>query len=180
MTNKFGYLLFSFLLAGSCFGQEDPVKRTDTPTSQRFYRLDFVVKEFENDKLINSRAYTTTLLADARDKGASIRAGGRVPFATSLVAGGGKQFSYYDVGVNIDSDGARELPSGQLALNVSAEVSNLVATKENTGDQPPVVRNMKWRSAVMVPVKRPTIIFSSDDPSGNRKMQLELTATPIN
>jgi hypothetical protein len=31
----------------------------------------------------------------------------------------------------------------------------------------------------VVPIKKPTTVFSSDDPSGNRKMQLELTATPI-
>jgi hypothetical protein len=32
---------------------------------------------------------------------------------------------------------------------------------------------------VIVPVKKPTVIFVSDDMSSKRQMQLELTATPI-
>jgi hypothetical protein len=32
---------------------------------------------------------------------------------------------------------------------------------------------------VIVPLKKPTVVFSSDDVASKRQMQLELTATPI-
>jgi hypothetical protein len=109
---------------------------------------------------------------------ASIRSGSRVPYATGTPTS--KQVNYYDIGVNIDSREAQELTSGQLTLIVNVDISSLVITKDNAELAPPVVRNTKWSSPVVLAAKRPTIVFSSDDPSGNRKMQLELTATPIN
>jgi hypothetical protein len=43
----------------------------------------------------------------------------------------------------------------------------------------PVTRQNQWRSAVVIPVKKPTVVFSSDDVSSKRQLQLELTATPV-
>ena len=169
-------LLAGIAFASACLGQDDAAKRAETTGPQfRFYRLDYVVKEVENDKVVNSRAYTTLLKSDAA---ASIRAGTRVPYTTSTI-GPDKQYGYYDLGVNIDSRDARELSSGNLMLNVNVDISSVVLAKDATSDLPPVVRTTKWSSPVIIPAKRATTIFSSDDPSGNRKMQLELTATLI-
>jgi hypothetical protein len=44
----------------------------------------------------------------------------------------------------------------------------------------PTIRQNRWVSTVAVPLKKPTVIFSSDDLTSKRQMQLELTATPIN
>ena len=52
--------------ASACLGQEEQAKRPEQP-QPRFYRLDFVVKELENDKVINSRVYSTTLSANTRE-----------------------------------------------------------------------------------------------------------------
>jgi hypothetical protein len=142
----------------------------------RFYRLEFVVKELENEKVINSRSYATSIYVNTREP-ASIRAGTRVPYVTG--GSTGKQYNYYDVGVNIDTREARELPSGQLTLNLNVDISNVVVTKESSGELPPTVRNTRWSSPVVVPIKKSVTVFSSDDPSGNRKVQLDLTATPI-
>jgi hypothetical protein len=176
-------LLAGMVFTNACFGQEEQSKRAETPQPQpRFYKLEFVVKELEKDKVINSRVYATSLSANTRE-GASIRAGSRIPVATttSNPSGGpaSKQYNYYDVGVNIDCRDARELPSGQVTLFLSVDVSNVVGTNETGGDLPPLVRNTKWSSAIVISVRKTTTVFSSDDPSGNRKMQLDITATPI-
>jgi hypothetical protein len=155
--------------------QEEP-KRTEG----KYYRLDIVVKELDGAKVINSRAHALTVEANSRNS-AQVRGGSKVPMATTTVSGTGagvsKQFNFYDIGINIDCREARELP-GQLALYVNAEISSLVAAQEQ-GDTPPVVRQTRWSSPVVVPVKKPTTVFSSDDLAGSRKMQLEITATPI-
>lgn len=183
MTWKLAALMLAGIACASVSSGQDDQAKPFVP-QLRFYRLEFVVKEFESDKVINSRAYTATVAANIRDNSAaSIRAGSRIPYSTSRGEAPGTmvstQFNFYDIGVNIDSREARELPSGQLTLNVSVDISSLIIAKEQTGSLPPAVRNTKWSSLVVIPVKRPTTIFSSDDPSGNRKMQLELTATPI-
>jgi hypothetical protein len=43
----------------------------------------------------------------------------------------------------------------------------------------PVVRQNQWQAGVIVPLKKPTVVFSSDDLTTKRQMQVELTATPI-
>jgi hypothetical protein len=55
-----------------------------------------------------------------------------------------------------------------------------VSSAAETPDAPaPVIRQVKWNAPVIVPLGKPTVIFSSDDPSSKRQMQLELTARPI-
>jgi hypothetical protein len=174
-------LLASLVVSNVGLGQEEQSKRPEAAGPQpRFYRLEFVVKELEHDKVINARMYSTSLSSNTRE-GASIRTGSRVPYATSTFNPGAstKQYNYLDTGVNIDSREARELASGQLALHLSVEVSSLLATKESSGDFPPTIRQTKWSSPVVVPIKKSDTVFSPDDPSGNRKMQLELTVIPI-
>ena len=84
--------------------------------------------------------------------------------------------TYIDVGVNIDCRAAKEIQD-QLALNVAAEISSVAA--DPSSSTLPLVRQTKWSSNVIVPVRKPTTIFSSDDPTTKRQTQLELTAIPI-
>jgi hypothetical protein len=42
-----------------------------------------------------------------------------------------------------------------------------------------LIRQTKWSSNVIVPIGKPTVIFSSDDATTKGQMQLELTATAM-
>jgi hypothetical protein len=65
--------------------------------------------------------------------------------------------------------------SGELSFHLSAEVSNVLSD----GSSPrPIIRQNRWSSYVTVPIKKPTIVFSSDDNTTKHIMQLEVTATP--
>ncbi|MBZ5619470.1 MAG: hypothetical protein LAQ69_12215 [Acidobacteriia bacterium] len=103
-----------------------------------------------------------------------MRTGTRLPVPT----GGGNQFQYFDLGVNIDCHNVREI-LGQLTVQVSADVSAVALETGAASSLPPVVRQYKWNSTVIVPLRKATQIFSSDDLNSKRKFQLELTATPI-
>jgi hypothetical protein len=144
----------------------------------RFYKLEFVVQEVEGGKVLNARSYSTMAAADARD-GAFIRAGSKMPIATG---GPDHQFTYADLGVNIDCRNIRDSPH-ELSLFVSADISSLPsesATPAQAGVQlPTTVRQNRWSSSVVVPFSKPTVLFSSDDLTSKRQFQLELTATPI-
>jgi hypothetical protein len=161
----------------------EPAKAIEPP---HYFHLDFVVQEVDaSGKPTNSRSYSTTVSTDPRDSPTIIRAGSRIPLITgSDKGGGGQQYQYIDIGVNIDARSAHEV-GRMLALNVSAEISS-VAAKVNfpgpdslitSGD--PVIRQNKWQSYVLVPTGKATVIFDSDNLEDKGKMQLVITATPL-
>ncbi|MEJ7608158.1 MAG: hypothetical protein WKF37_18310 [Bryobacteraceae bacterium] len=146
--------------------------------ASRFYRLEFSAKEMESGKVSNSRTYTMLISNSTTTKGGSIRVGSKLPVQiTSPASGFGGQYQFYDLGVNIDCRSVREVGS-QLALDVSAEMSSVATTSEpaNPG-LPPIVRQNKWSSNVLIPVGKPTVVFASDDLTSKRTIQIEVTAT---
>jgi hypothetical protein len=103
-----------------------------------------------------------------------LRAGSKVPMPTN---DSGTTFTFYDIGVNIDCRAPKE-ENNELSAQVTAEVSATIRETQSN-NVPAVVRQNKWSSVIVVTLKKPTVIFASDDPNSKRQMQLELTATPI-
>jgi len=160
------------LTAGICAAQGDDAK--SAAEHPKYFHLEFVVKEMDAGKVVSARHYSTMVATGRADFGynCTIRTGNKVPVPVS----GGKDsgtFTYIDVGVNIDCRAAKEV-EGSLALSVSAEISNAA-----TASNPPLIRQTKWSSNSIVPIGKPTTIFSSDDVTTKGQMQLELTATPM-
>ena len=153
-------LLMLALITGACLAE-------DTAAPAKFYKLDFVVKEVEGTKVLNTRSYSF-LTTQVTHEACSIRTGNKVP-----VAGGG----YLDVGVSIDCYEVKETQLG-LSIGVAADISSIPAESQ-VPVSGQVIRQNKWRSVVVVPLKKPTVIFSSDDLTSKHQMQLELAATPI-
>jgi hypothetical protein len=159
------------------FAQEATPPREEV----KVFRLDYVLKELEGGKVINSRSYSTLLSSETASPQANrIRAGNKVPIPTGTAVG----LQYQDVGVSIDSRFLKEAQN-QLALNVVAEVSSVV-TETSVGGAAsvgtmtaPLIRQSQWGASIVVPLRKATLIFSSDDPTLKRQTQLELTATPI-
>jgi hypothetical protein len=154
------------LLAAAASGQT-PAPPAEQP---KFYNLEFQVKEVEAGKVVNGRSYYMMISSESNP--AVMRTGGKIAYSI------GSSSNYIDVGVNIDCRSARER-AGDLALAINAEVSSILPPPEGVTNAPPAIRQNRWGSNVIVPLRKPTIIFSSDDSTGKRKMQLELTATPI-
>jgi len=158
------------LTAAICLAQGEGAKAT--AEQPKYFHLDLVVKELDGGKVINARRYSTTVSTDA---GTSvIRTGNKVPVTTGVSGSDNTQFTYVDVGVNIDCRGAKEIGT-DLALFVGAEISSAA-----TASLHPLIRQTKWSSNVIVPIGRPTVVFSSDDVTTKGQMQLEVTATPVN
>lgn len=170
---KIAHALMALSLAAPMLAQE----------GIKFYRLDFVLKELDENKVVSQKNYSTFMSADERwQKGASIRSGTKVPYQSP-----GVNFNYVDVGVNIDCQRLQEL-NGQLVVQVSADITSVPApsgvgaggtTGEGNVPGVPVVRQNRWNSVAVVAIGKATTLFSSDDLNTKRKLQLELTATPI-
>lgn len=174
MTPNLKYALvfcLAALIPASAFAQSEPGRE-----QVKYYRLDFFVKEVSDTKILNILSYSM-LASTSQTSGrpTSIRTGSRVPSPTSP---GSSQFQYMEVGVNIDCGVLKEIEN-QIALHVTAEVSSMPATGEVPSSLPPILRQVKWSSEVLVPIRKATLLFSSDDPSTKRRLQLELTASPL-
>ena len=156
------------LTAGVCAAQSDKAAEP-----AKYFHLDFAVKDLDGGKVVSTRHYTTTTMTgDSTPYNCTIRSGSKMPIPTSS-GGVSQQITYVDVGVNIDCRSAREIGTS-LGISVSAEISNAAPTANQ-----PVIRQTKWSSNVIVPIGKPTVIFSSDDVTSKGQMELELTATPI-
>ncbi len=168
-------LTLAGLISPSALAQSNPDPAV-TNTVKRFYQLDFLAQELESGRVINSRSYSMILNSDT--KRSSIRAGEKVPFASS--SGTTTQYQQIDVGVNIDCRELQEL-GDRVALMVHAEISSVIENRGETSSPQslPIIRNNSWESTVLVPLKQPTVIFSSDDPASKRTMQLKLTVVPV-
>jgi hypothetical protein len=158
--------LAGFALAGTAVAQASD--------AGKFYKLDFVVREVEAGKTVNARSYATMLAIQtpgAKEVGpATIRAGGRVP----VPSGNGTQF--YDLGVNIDARDLRESQT-DVALYITTDINTIA---QDGGPQAlPVTRSNRWAGTVLLPVKKPTVVFASDDVASKRQIQLEVTAIPV-
>jgi hypothetical protein len=136
-----------------------------------FYRLDFVTKELDEAKVVNTRNYTM-IVSDGKQ--AQIRTGSRVPMPQDRNG----SVSYVDLGVSFDCRDMREV-AGQFTANISVDISSASADTSATPMLPPVIRQLKWNSTTIVPLRKNTQIYSSDDVSSKHKFQIELTATPI-
>lgn len=166
-------VLVTVITVSPCLAQiatTEPAKPASTTAKRQFYRLDFVLKEVEGTRVVNSRAYV--MIVSNEQRLGSIRTGTRIPANNN----------YVDVGVSIDCHVAEEL-GNQLSMNIVADISSLADNADKLSDKLssglPVIRNNKWSSFVILPLRHPTTLFSSDDLASTRKMQLELTATPI-
>jgi hypothetical protein len=166
-------LTIAVLTPRSTFAQANTDDNT-TPSLEKHYHLYFVVKEAEAGKVINSRSYS--MIIGINDH-AAIRSGTHV--SVNMSSGPNtSQYVQIDVGVKIDCYHAKEF-NNRLTLQVTAEISSIAEPNEGSHPGGPLVRQNRWESNVVILLKQPTTIFSSDDLASKRNMQLEITATPI-
>lgn len=161
--------------------ESDKTSEAKTPeTPAHFYRLEFIVQETGSDgKPINSRSYSGTVTTGRTERGFATRTGSKVPIATGGYEGSkNTQFQYIDVGVSIDAHDAKE-SGDKLALYLVADISSLAGVQNISGVNEPVVRQNKWQAPVLVPIGKPTTVFTSDVLDSKGGMQLVLTATPV-
>jgi hypothetical protein len=149
-----------------------------SPAVKHYYRLNYVLKEWDDGKVINQRAYTlpTTARADtltisttAGDEWTRLRAGTRLPVPK------GNEVSYIDVGVNIDNR-LREA-GDMLSLELTADITS-AAPETGNATVAPALRQVRATTQSLITAGKPAIVFTADDPASHHRFELEVTATP--
>jgi hypothetical protein len=165
MTKMVIRTILAGLMATACFAQD--ASKAEKPES-RFFKLDFVLKEVDGGKVLNARSYS--MLAATERAPSSIRTGQKIQEGTT------EHPNWVDVGVRIDARGLRE-SQGQLSFSATTEVTGL--PQDTTPERPAMLRQYLWSSDVEVPLRKPTVIFSSESTTSKAQMQVEVTATPV-
>jgi hypothetical protein len=135
------------------------------------YHLDFAINEFEDGKKINSRQYAMNLSTNDSNE---IKIGTKIPLETKE-----NEFQYLDLGTSIWAQ-LRE-QRDQTTLVVRAEVSNF-AIPEHGLDKPdyhPALRQLKVSGSTLLPLTKPMVLDSVDDPNSKKQFQLEVTVTKL-
>lgn len=174
---------------------QDTAKPADTAKTPEppahFYHLQYVIQELGSDgKPVNSRTYSTIVGTDRHEQFSAIRTGSRVPIVTGAYHGPNEtakeskleyQFQYIDIGVNIDTQNVHEV-GRQLAVDLKAEITSLADVTPSPTSGPvndPVIRQNTWQASVLIPIGKPTVVFSSDALDSKGATQLVVTATPL-
>jgi hypothetical protein len=156
-------LLAVTMAAGTAFG--------DDAVPAKSYKFEFVIKEVEGTKVLNSRAYSMVASTGNRS---NIRVGSRVPFASKQ--GASTEVQLINVGVGIDVNAVKEI-ADRLSFNIGIDISSVA--ENGSSQSTPVIRQNTWNSTVSVPFKKPTVVFTSDTEDARRQMQVEVTAIPF-
>lgn len=151
------------LAAGACLGDDAP---------EKFYKLEFVVKEVDGAKVLNSRNYSMVVAAGNRHN--AIRVGSQVKWTENFH--NSIQNLATDIGVSIDAEAVKEIEN-RLTLFVTVDLSTVQG--DSASGAAPVIRHNKWSSTVAVPFKKPTVVFASDALNTKSQMQFEITAVPL-
>ena len=183
--------LSAILLAPALLCAQSTQDTPDTSSPQSSPHLKLVYRTLQigaDGKTLSSHSYSTIVVANSAPPPTSrIRSNDKVPIAVGSYGGDVKsslvntQIQYQDVGTNIDIYGVK-LNGNQLTVNLSVALSEVAkndVAAEKMFPGSPVFRALSWQSDVIVTVGRPTIIFTSDNPSDTGKTELELTATEI-
>lgn len=128
---------------------------------QKFYKLDLVLREVDGERVLNSRTYSISASTDSTP--ASIRAMARK--------------EGQEAGVRIDIRNLREQQQNQLSLSLTADVTGFVEAADAASHT--MLREFQWSSDVLVPIRKTTLVYSSESTTSKTQMQIEVTATPL-
>jgi hypothetical protein len=144
------------------------------------YHLEFVWSELEAGKRLNSRSYAMDEVETRRGR---LRVGTRVP----VVYTEEKKLDYLDVGMNIDCEARSNkdlawLKDDEVWLDVSAEASSFALDangKASYSAGNPIMQSIRTAMTTVVPLGKPTVISTVDDPNSKRTFELTVKATLV-
>jgi hypothetical protein len=141
-----------------------------------FYRLDFVIREMDKEKLVDTRNYSLWVQSGVSE---SMNAGSEVPYSSGSYSTTGsgttKSISYRSVGVSIactvkEGEGNPQL---DLMLNISD------ALPPEKDSDTPAFRKVSVNSKAMLSLGKSTTVSIVEDPGSRHRFQVDVTAIKL-
>lgn len=137
------------------------------------FKVDFTIRDSGDAGGKTGRKYS--LLVYGQEKG-TFRVGNRVPVATGT-NGQNTQYTYIDVGVNMDVHLQEIL--GKISMRADLDLSTAITNEKMPGANP-TISQIKLGVLTSLPLGKPTIVASFDDPVTARKFDIEASVNKIN
>jgi type II secretory pathway component GspD/PulD (secretin) len=148
------------------------LKDLDHP--RKTYRLIYTITETEEDKRVGSQNFAITVVSGART---TIKNGSKIPVATGSYSSGASgtqtQFTYLDIGLNIDASLAESVNGVRLRTKV--ERSSVTEDKSISGVNEPIVRQMVLEGTSILTPHKQVMLGSLDVPGSTRHLELGVT-----
>ncbi len=151
---------------------------TDLDRPRRSYRLTYTITEIDGGKRVGTQHFAVIVLGGGRT---ALKQGDRVPVATGTYApntsGTQTQFTYLDVGLNIDAslddaiDGVR--------LRTKVEQSSIAEQTSGVGPSDPIVRQTYIEGTSVLTAGKPLMLGSLDIPGTTRHLDVEVAMEVI-
>lgn len=144
--------------------------QTAQTTRSAVYKVDFTIRDSGDAGAKTGRKYS--IMVNDRQKG-TFKVGNRIPMAT----GGGlgnTQFTYVDVGVNLDCFVAEQ--DGRIALRTDLDLSTAVMPEKSPMPNP-TISQIKLNIETTLTPGKPSVVASFDDPVTSRKFEVEANVT---
>lgn len=151
---------------------------TELDRPKHSYRLTFTITESDGGKKIGVQH---TAMVVANGQRTTMKNGSKVPVATGSYTSSGAttqtQFTYLDVGINIDAT-LNEVAGG-AQLKAKVEQSSATEDKEIAGIHEPIVRQSVMEGVSMLQVGKPEVIASIDITGSTRHLDVEVVMEPV-
>jgi type II secretory pathway component GspD/PulD (secretin) len=145
---------------------------------KKAYRLTFTITESDGGKKIGVQHTSMIVTGGGRT---TMKNGSKVPVATGTYNSTGAttqtQFTYLDVGINIDAT-LNEVAGG-AQLKAKVEQSSATEDKELAGIREPIVRQSVMEGVSMLQMGKPEVIGSLDITGSTRHLDIEVVMEPV-
>jgi hypothetical protein len=162
MTGRTRLILLAAVLA--------PLAAAQATRVPAVYKVDFLIRDSGDAGAKTGRKYSIVL--NEREKG-TFKVGNRVPMAAGA---GNTQFTYIDVGVNLDCLVAEQ--DGKVQLRSDLDLSTAVNQEKNPTPNPTISQIRLNIQTTLTPGK-PSVVASFDDPVTSRKFEVEANVTKM-
>src|ERR1035437_581765 len=141
------------------------------------YKVDFTIRDTGGAGGKTGRKYS--LLVNRSQK-TTFKVGNRVPVVSGGTGGvgGNVQFTYIDVGMNIECTVGEN--NSRLTLRGDVDISTAVMPEKGVNAAPaPTISQIRLRLDTTVAPGKPTTVASFDDPVTSRKFDVDVTITKM-
>ena len=140
------------------------------------YKVDFTIRDTGDAGGKTGRKYS--LLVNRSQK-TTFKVGNRVPVVSAGTGGvgGNVQFTYIDVGMNIECV-VNEYGS-RFAIHGDVDISTAVMPEKGGAAPAPTISQIRLNLDTTVAPGKPTVVASFDDPVTSRKFDVDVTITKM-
>ena len=147
----------------------------DLDRAKKTYRLTYTITESDAGKRIGVQHFALIIVSGQRT---SLKQGSKVPVATGSYDTGKAttqtQFTYLDVGINIDST-LDDSPNG-IRLKSKVEQSSIADSTSIQNVQEPIIRQSVLEGTSLLTVGKPLILGGLDISASTRHLDIEAVA----